>query len=73
MVSMTPGVPVALPTPNPPVIYVAPAIEVVVAGDEVPMPNLVFMVSNTRTVEVAAFTILNASVWFMYVWIVVEP
>ena len=61
VVSMTPGVPVALPTPNPPVIYAAPAMEVVVAGEDVPIPNLMFMVSNTKTVEVAAFTILNAS------------
>ena len=61
VVSMTPGVPVALPTPNPPVIYAAPAMEVVVAGEDVPIPNLVFIVSNTKTVEVAAFIILNAS------------
>ena len=68
VVSMAPSVPVALPTPSPPVRYTAPCTEVVVAGVAVPTPSREFKVSNTRTVLEAALRIRKAWELLTEVW-----
>ena len=56
VVSMTPAVVVAIPTPNPPVRYVFPEIESSWEGEVVPIPTLPTL-STIRSVPVAEPTV----------------